>query len=114
MHNLMTFTDKMIQKRWASFILFEKTKCNCSPTILTFKLRMGKLRIYKKLEMNKKNNFLKKTVKVFNLKSNYFKLGSKTIRSEKNVLRKKRKISRNKDKMHILCNTLIKIHFFSQ
>ena len=56
-HNLMTFIDKMIQKRWASFILFEKTKCNCSPTILTFKLRKGKLRIYKKLEMNKNSTF---------------------------------------------------------
>jgi hypothetical protein len=47
MYNLMTFIDKMIQKRWSSFILVEKIKCNCSPTLLTFTVKEGKFRILK-------------------------------------------------------------------
>lgn len=101
----MTFIDKMIQKRWSSFILVEKIKCNCSPTLLTFTVKEGKFRILK---------IGKWTGTLSYFKSYYFKLDSETVRSEKKIYRKKRKTSHNKDEMHGLSNISIKTHLIAQ
>lgn len=78
----MTFIDKMTQKRWSSFILVEKIKCNCSPTLLTFTVKEGKFRILKIWKWTRTLSYLK---------SYYFKLGSETVRSEKKNLQEEKK-----------------------